>query len=89
MFQPISCMKWNSGVTTTLTLCFSLHLPVTYTLKNYPLNECFLCDVSISDLLDYLLVFSHEKTLIKIIYFWEDDKRQIRFIFHTRKLKAF
>lgn len=65
MFQPISCRKANSGLPMTITLCFSLHFPVTHTSKNYHLNWCFLCDMSISDLLDCL--FSYDKTSIKMI----------------------
>lgn len=45
MFQPISCRKANSGLPMTITLCFSLHFPVTHTSKNYHLNWCLLCDV--------------------------------------------
>lgn len=63
MFQPLS-LKLNSGLTTTVTLCFSLHLLTlckitTWTDAFYMTRLSQIC---------WIVCLFHRKTSIKIIY---------------------
>lgn len=70
-------MKLNSGLTNTITLCFSLHFPVTYILKNYHL-KMMLSMWYVYLRFAGLFVFFRRKPSIKMIYLflwtWQETK---------------